>query len=162
MNRQRATGIALRHPIGKLAATEQIARVGKGRLPAAIVLPRIPADVIDMQMGAEHQVDFGRIDAGLPQPIEKTTRAPLMPGWNFGNVLVIADATVDQQGFSARSKDEALDGEPGQISGAIEKVGLQCAAVRLKQFRIGSRQELRQWKSKIVIVDDDIDGRVTD
>ena len=104
MNRQGATGVVLRHPVGELVAAEQVARVGKGRLPAAIVLLRIPADVIDMQMGAEHQIDFGRIDAGLPQPIEKAAPAPLMPGRDFGNVLVSADATVDQQGFSAAAK----------------------------------------------------------
>src|SRR5262245_59658106 len=85
-----------------------------------------------------------------------------MPGRDFGNVLVVADATVDQQGFSACSKDEALNGKPVEIPGAIEKVGLQRAAMPLKQFRIGSRQELRQWKGKIVVIDDDVDGRVTD
>src|SRR4029078_9937115 len=93
MTRRGATGGVLRHPVGELVAAEQVARVGKGRLPAAIVLLRIPADVIDMQMGAEHQIDFGRIDAGLPQPIEKAAPAPLMPGRDFGNVLVSADAT---------------------------------------------------------------------
>ena len=66
MNGQGATGVVLRHPVVELTATEQIARLGKGRLPTAIVLPRIPADVIDMQMGAEHQIDFGGIDASLP------------------------------------------------------------------------------------------------
>ncbi len=39
---------------------EQIARPGESRHPAPVLQPRIPADVIEVQMRAHHDVDvFG-------------------------------------------------------------------------------------------------------
>jgi hypothetical protein len=118
--------------------------------------------VIDMQVGAKHKIDAGRIDTSPPQPVEETAPASLMPGRNFGTILAFTDAAVDQQCSAAGPKDEALDRESGFISCEIEEFRLQRATVRLKQLRIGFGEELRQRESKVVIVNDNVDDGITD
>ena len=54
--RHRRPGILLA-PVIEFRLCEHIARIRKRRHPAAIVQPRIPANVIDMQVGAHHEVD---------------------------------------------------------------------------------------------------------
>ena len=44
-------------PVVEFALAEHVTRVGKSRYPAAVFQPRIPSDVIDMQMRAHHEVD---------------------------------------------------------------------------------------------------------
>jgi hypothetical protein len=43
-------------PVGEFLGAEDIARIGKGRHPAAVFEPRIPADMVGMEMGAQHEV----------------------------------------------------------------------------------------------------------
>ena len=93
----------------------------------------------------------------------RSRAADARPGFR-GMSFAIADAAIDQHGFSACSKDEALNGEPRHDPlGAIEKIGgssvPRCVS---SNSGYGSRQELRQWKNEIVVIDDDVDGRVTD
>ena len=52
-----AAGLAvLLLPILELAPAHEITRVGKGRYPPTVVQARVPADMIDMKVGAEHDV----------------------------------------------------------------------------------------------------------
>ena len=44
-------------PIVELVLAEHVARVREGRHPAAVFQPRVPADMVDMQMRAHHVVD---------------------------------------------------------------------------------------------------------
>src|SRR5262249_30203702 len=125
-------------------------------------LLRIPANMIDMQMGAEYEIDRGRIDAGLPQPVEEAASAPLMPGRDLGTIFAFADAAIDEDCSSLRSKHEALDREPGLVAVAHQKFALQHAALCLDHSRIELRQELRERKTKVVVIHDDVDDRITD
>src|SRR5450755_4366252 len=47
----------------------KMARVREGRHPAAILQARVPADMIDMQMRAHHDVDVRDGDAGRRQSL---------------------------------------------------------------------------------------------
>ena len=42
----------VRFPMRVFLPVEQVARVGEGRHPASVLQPRVPADMVDMQMGA--------------------------------------------------------------------------------------------------------------
>ena len=84
--RRRACG-APRRPIGKLTAAEKIAGVRKGRYPAAVRGLRVPSDMVDMQVSAEHEIDVGTLDADCRQPFEETCVAALIPDRNFRPVL---------------------------------------------------------------------------
>ena len=62
-------------PVAPFLLRDQIARVRKRRHPASIDEHRVPADVIDMQMRAQHGVDrFARI-AGRREIRQETTSA---------------------------------------------------------------------------------------
>src|SRR5436190_6277157 len=41
----------------ELGAREKVARLGKGRRPAAVLEHRVPADMVDVQVRAKHDVD---------------------------------------------------------------------------------------------------------
>ena len=58
-----APGIAQHQPVIVFLAAEEIARLGEGRDPAVIFPDRIPADVIEMEMGAEDVIDLVATEA---------------------------------------------------------------------------------------------------
>ena len=66
----RERGRARRPPIIPFALRDQVARVRKRRHPAAVFQPRVPADMIDMQVRAQHDVDVLGRDAGRAQGVE--------------------------------------------------------------------------------------------
>ena len=103
-----------------------------------------------------------RINAGPTQPIEETASAPLMPGRDLRTILALADAAIDEDCSSSRSKHEALDREPGLVAVADKKLRLQHSTLCLDHGRIESGQELRERKTKIVVIHDDVDDRIPD
>ena len=52
-----AAGVAQVHPVVELLPAEQVARLREGGHPAAVHQARVPADVIEMQVRAQHRVD---------------------------------------------------------------------------------------------------------
>ena len=59
----------LRGPVRDLLLREDIACIGKCRQPAAVLKARVPADMIDMQVGAHDEIDIGGRDAGRGQAL---------------------------------------------------------------------------------------------
>ncbi len=57
--RQRRLSVLLR-PIVEFAFRNQIARLGESRRPPPVLQPRVPADMIDMQMRAHDEIDIPR------------------------------------------------------------------------------------------------------
>ena len=88
-------GVATRIAVFVLGTGEQILGVRKGRDPAAVTQHRVPADVIGVQMGAEHDVDVFRRGAGLTQARE-IRRVALVEARQPRPLLVIATAAVEQ------------------------------------------------------------------
>ena len=78
-----------------IGLAEDVFRIGKCRHPAAIVEPRIPADMIDMQVRAQHHVDLFRLHAGRGEPLQ-IGRVEIVPERAVLAGFVIADAGVDQ------------------------------------------------------------------
>src|SRR5262249_46548148 len=111
-------------PVPQLAPADQVARVGEGRDPAAVEQARIPADVIDVQVGAEHEVDRLRPDAGLRETFEEP--APVAAGKvrNEGPLLALTDAGIDQDRSARCMEHEGLDGEDQHAAFQIRVVGL--------------------------------------
>ena len=69
----------LARPMLELDAAHQVTRIGEGRDPASLYQHRVPADVIDMEMGADRRVDRLACIAGRRQISEKG-RLQLVPG----------------------------------------------------------------------------------
>ena len=93
-------------PILEVAPVHEIARIGKGRHPATVLQPRIPVDMVDMQVGAEHNGDRLRPDTGFRQTIENAAALPPMKLLNERPFLVFTDATIDQDRLSAGAERE--------------------------------------------------------
>ena len=83
-------------PIGIFLFGKQIARIRKSRHPNAIFKPRIPADMIDMQMRAHHIIDLFNRNAGLGERRHIMVVGFLVPAWTVGTVFVIAQTAIHQ------------------------------------------------------------------
>ncbi len=78
----------------EIAAREQIAGIGEGRYPFAVLQARIPPHMIKMQVGAQHEVDPLGAQTQRGEILEVGRLRPV----NIGNraVLVVAVAGIDQ------------------------------------------------------------------
>jgi hypothetical protein len=98
---------ALGFPVRVLTLAEQVLGVGKRRHPAAVLELGVPADMVDMQVRAHHEIDgLGRAAAGA-QPVEER-RVELVPA-GIVPLLVVAEAGVDQDGVAAGLHDPGMD-----------------------------------------------------
>ena len=87
--------VAVVAPVLVLDLAEDVARMGEGRDPPVVHESRVPADMVDMQMRAQHGVDaFGR-EARFAQGLEVRT-LPVVPGRHVAALLVVAKPGVDQ------------------------------------------------------------------
>ena len=98
-----ATGlVVLLLPILELAPAHEIARVGKGRYPPTVVQARVPADMIDVKVGTEHDVHRLWRYARLRQAVEKAAPSAPMELRNERSFLFLAGAGVEQDRTSVR------------------------------------------------------------
>ena len=58
-------------PVFELAPCHQVTRVGKRWHPASVVEPRVPADMVDVQVGAHHVGDVVGAEPGLGHPLQE-------------------------------------------------------------------------------------------
>ena len=102
----------LGQPEIELGAGEDVLGVGEGRHPAAVLQPGVPADMIDVQMGAQHEIDVFRTGPGRQGtgPSTGTGRREELPVAR----LVIADAAIHQDGVAGRLDQEGLDRDHDQ------------------------------------------------
>ena len=89
-------------PVGVVGARKQVLCVRERRHPAPVAQHRIPADVVGMQVRAQHQVDVLGRDAGGAQALQ-IRRVELMEAMRPRPVLVIAAAGIEQDGQIART-----------------------------------------------------------
>ncbi|MHC2309066.1 hypothetical protein ACVIJ1_005536 [Bradyrhizobium elkanii] len=75
---------------------------------------------------------------------------------------MLADASVDQQRSAAGSHHKTLDRVFRDAPGEVDEHRLQRGTMRFDQPPIVSGQEFGERKAEIVVVDDDVDGRVAD
>jgi hypothetical protein len=121
--------VVLAGPVLPFPPREQIAGAREGRDPSTVLEPGIPADVIDVQVRADHHVDrFGR-DTGRAQGIQEAG-AQHVERPSAASILVVADARVDQQGQVGRSHHEGMHALE-QAALAVEEVGSQPGAMAL-------------------------------
>ena len=138
--------VAMRGPVVVFGFAEDIACVGKGRHPTAADQPCIPADVVDMQMRAQHGIDrLGRV-AGRGH-VREIGIVEVVPGRHRAARFVVADAGIDDdaprrgfdhEGMHAHPQPAFLGGQvwnqPGQL--------LNLAVGRLRQDEPGAPDRL--------------------
>jgi hypothetical protein len=121
-------------------AAEHVLGVLEGRHPLAVLEFGVPADMIDMQVGAHHHVDLVGLDARCLQPLE-VLRLHQMPLGPMRARLVVADAGVDQDALAAHRQKPAMDAELQRIRGLLVVVGHQPVAVMLHHLGLPVGEE---------------------
>src|SRR5690606_3892362 len=98
---------------------------------------RVPADMIDVKMRAEHRIDtvarvVGRLEIGKEAALQH------VPGWNFA-LLVVADTGIDDDPPAAGVDDERMDAHDKTARFGREM--RHHPAERLHRFRRCLRQD---------------------
>src|ERR1700729_1012834 len=92
------------------AANHQVFRLGESRHPLAIFEHGVPANMIEMEMGADYGVDRFAREARLRELIEKR-QGHLIPFRETGALLVIADAGVDEDAAALGLHEQRMDAQ---------------------------------------------------
>src|SRR5713226_9477795 len=97
-------------PMVVFALGHDVFGVGEGGDPAAVDQPRVPADMVPVQMRAHDEVDLFRL---YPEPAEVVDEralhaVELRPRRAF---LVVADARIDEDRMTPRAHHEAVKAE---------------------------------------------------
>ena len=148
-------------PMGQFAFGEHIACLREGRYPTAIFEPRVPADMVGMQMRAHDEIDVidrepaRREVAVVAIGIHHVPEAAPRPR------LVIADAGIDHDGVMRGLHDVALDAQDQPVFG-IEKSGLQPPPVLLEQLAGHGREKLPRREERRLLLDNAVNGDVAD
>src|SRR5262249_26014194 len=109
-----------------LGAADQIGGVREGRHPPAVLEHRVPADVVEVQMGAEDPVD--RL-ARAPGAREIRQEGPVLEApLRERPLLVVADARVDHDPLAARVDHEGMDAH-AKHPGIVGEHGVEPVAL---------------------------------
>lgn len=106
-------------PILDVGSGQNIARVGEGRYPAVAVEPSIPADVIDVEVRADDEIDIVDTEPCRGRAIEEIG-VEVGEHWDTRPDLVIAAAGVEQDDLVANLDHPALDARLDRIGPVIE------------------------------------------
>ena len=146
-------------PVGKLAFGEDVARLGEGRHPAAVLEPRVPADVVGVQMRAHDEVDVGDAKPRRGQVLLEAVGLHHVPERPRGPRLVIAHAGVDEDVVMRGAHQVALDAQH-ELVGRVDKARLQPGAVLLQQLLRQGGEELQHVEERPLLLDDAMNRKV--
>ena len=126
-------------PVVQLAPREHVPRSREGRDPAPVRPPGVPADVVDMEVGAHHVVDVAHRKAAGGEARLVAVAGHHVPKGSPWPRLVVADAGIDQDIVARRPHEIALDAEH-EPAGGVEVGRLEPRLV-LRQDLLGQRRE---------------------
>src|SRR5580700_3686218 len=103
-------------PMVVFALRHHVARLREGRHPLPVLEPRIPADMVPVQVRTHDKIDVFRLDADTSQIVDERgfDAVELRAG---GTLLVIADAGIDQDRVPVGFDDETVKAE-NQLAGS--------------------------------------------
>ena len=149
-------------PIVVLALGEHIAGVGEGRHPSSVFQPRIPADVVDMQVRAHHEVDVCDREARSRERAHIAVVRVHVPLRTIRPRLVVTDATIDQHSMMWRLHDVGLEAQDERV-GVVERTGLlHPSAIFGEHVRRQIWQHVLRLQERGFLLDDAMDREVTD
>ncbi len=149
-------------PMGQLALAEDVSRLGEGRHPAAVLQPGVPADMVDVQVGAHDVVDILDPECRSPPGCVPRCRPSSVPERPGRARLVVADAAIHQDGVVRRADDVALDAELHLAGCRVDRVRLQPVAVLRQHLRRQGGEELERVEQRPFLLDDAVDGEVAE
>ncbi len=146
-------------PGGVFALVEDVFRLREGRHPAAVHQPRVPAAMVDVQMGAEHVVD---VLEAQPARVELVEPALLREVERRRVALVLAGAGVHQDRMMRRAHHEGLVGDHHAVRRAVEHEIRHLCEVPVGDFPVVFREEILRPTPRAIALDDAGDRRVAD
>ena len=158
--RQRRLSVLLR-PIVEFAFRNQIARFGESRRPTPALQPRVPADMIDMQMRAHDEIDIIHAKTRGGQRAHKVLVALEIPFRSRRPHLVVADATVNQNDMMRRAHDIGLETEDQPVI-LTKGFGRKPVAILLEHFRRESRKHVKRRQKRPLQLNDAMNADVAD
>src|SRR5262245_20083503 len=125
--------VILRRPVLPLRADEDVPGAREGRPPTPAVLPRVPADVIDVQVGADDQIHRLGRHAGRSKVVEER-RLQHVKRRSSAAILPVADAGVDEDREARTTHDERVHAlEKATL--LVDEVGREPGAMLLERLR---------------------------
>ena len=129
-------------PMGVFGFVKQVLGVGKRGDPPPILQLCVPAHMVHMQMRAHDEVDRFRRDAHASHIFEEGTILH-MPWHGVRAMLVIADASVDQDSMPSRLDDVAVQAHQQTSAFRIDEMRVEpILAFGLEGIRVAI------WKDK--------------
>ena len=139
---------------------EQVLRSRKGRNPAAILLARVPADVVGVEMRTENEIDLFRRNPDFGQPLEVRCllAVPLREGGTF---LIVPDTGIYQDCMILRPEDEAVKTHLQELRLRIDEARQEPIAIGLELLEIEVREQDEQRIRRSLGLDYPIDAQGT-
>ena len=117
--------------------------------------------MVDVQMRTHDEVDVGNGETDCRQPAHPGVICPIVERRVLRPVLVVADATIDQDGVMRRLHDVRLETKDQPVLG-IERMGLQPGAVLGQQLRREAWDEFQRGPERNFHLDNPVDRQVGD
>src|SRR5258707_35915 len=102
--------------------------------------PRIPADMIGMQMRQQNQIDFIGIHAGGHEPFE-VWRMQLMKHRQSGAILVVARRGVDEYRAAVQTYHPCVDAQDDMRFACVQMRWNQPVAMTVECMAVEGREE---------------------
>ena len=125
-----------------LRANEDVTGAREGRQPASAVQPRVPADVIDVQVGADDQIDRLGRHAGRSKVVEER-RLEHVKRRSSATILPVADTCVDENREARTTHDEGVHALK-EAPLLVDEMGSEPGAMALERLRGRVGQEPRR------------------
>jgi hypothetical protein len=127
---------------------QKIFGIGKRRNPSTIGQFGIPADMVDVQVGAQDEIDVIWCDTCSQKRGHKAGVCALMPIRVVGGRLVVANTSIDEDHTAGGLQKKALHGKDQLARGRVDGPRCErldprrdiCASVRKKFFRCEKRR----------------------
>ena len=143
-------------PVSQFAVSEYVARLREGRHPLAVLEPRVPPDVIGVQMRAHDKIDIVHAESACREVLLVAIGIHHVPEASRGSRLMVAYAAVDHDRVVRCLHDVALNAEHQLIPG-IEEPGLQPAPVLVEKLAGHGREKLHRLEEWALLLDNAVD-----
>src|SRR5260370_29852920 len=143
-------------PVSKFAVSEYVARLREGRYPLAVLKPRVPPDVVGVQMRAHDKIDIVHAESACREVLLVAIEIHHVPKAPRRSRLMVAHASIDHDRVVRCLHDVALDAEHQLIPG-IEEPGLQPPSVLVEKLPRHGREKLHRLEEWTLLLDDAVD-----
>ena len=121
-----------------------------------VLKPRIPSDMVGVQMRAHDKIDIVHAETTCREVFFVAIGIHHVPEAPRRSRFVVADAAIDHDGVMRCLHDVALDTEH-QLIGGIEEPGLQPASVLVEKLSGNGREEFHRLEEWALLLDNAVD-----